>query len=158
MPAWLGPTPPSSEIPSPPSTFIQTESELEGLPTPQRVSPHCIHGEGTHRAAQEIAGRDEMIRPPSQLSTQLCFPRVPSSPKPPPASPAVCGSQAQSRLANGSRSLKPGKTPAGRSSMHFTSPRHSPSVLLVKGQGSPLPSRLVSKLPFLERAQGPERS
>ena len=105
---------------------------------------------------QGIASRDGMRIPPGPLPSSASL-QLLAAKGPTPSQPSV-GPRPQSRLACSSRPLKPGKTPADKSSVHFTSPRHSPSVLSVGAGKGPFPPRLVSKLPFLERAPGPDRS
>lgn len=142
---------------APPSLCIYANRVRTGsAPTLRRGSPHCIDGEGTHPEDSEMAGRDGIEHPQaSPLSS--ASPQFLTAKKPPSPSWLSVGPRPQSRVTHGIGSLTPGKTPTDGSSMHFTSLRHSPSVLLV-GARMPLPPRLVSKLPFLERAQGPDRT
>lgn len=144
--------------PSPSSAFTQIESKLEGTPTPERGSPHCIDRKGTHPEDSGNHWQRWDENTPQTSPHSSASPQFLRAKKPPSQSQLSVGPRPQNRLAYGSRCLKPGKAPASRPAMHFTSPRHSPAILGVEAWGFPLHPRLVSELPFLERAQGPERS
>lgn len=175
----ITPTPlpqrPCTHGPSPPLAFMQIESELEDLSTPERVSLHCIDGDRVHPRAPGSHWQrwDENTLKP--VSPHPLPPLPPSDLPLPPASssslefltaesshpvPAVCRSQAPAETSQWQQVPKTRKNTCRQVLRALYQPKAFALCSLGGGPEIPpvLAPRLVSELPFVERAQGPERS